>query len=535
MSRRIFFVAGGRLQVYHHDGQLGRPIEFRADQDGLELFGQYLEQPSRDPAYVLVDLVEEEFREETVPHVFGGDRAAVVRTKLNRLFRDTTYCHAILQGRSKDGRRDDRMLFTALIRPDLLAPWMGQLGIHKTPVAGIYSLPLVSRALVKALKLDARNLLLVTLQSSGGLRQTYFLDGELKVSRLAMLPDTSPQAFTTAMLGEVERVRRYLNSLRMLPADEPLEVRILAPEGVALEVERHSPTSITARHQVVPLPEVARRVGIKGRYEERNSDRIFAHLLATRPSGNQYAPAGQTRYFRMHQMRRGLIAASVFLLMGSLAWSAATFVDGVSAIQDADGARKQATFYQSRYERARARLPATPTDPRNMKRVVEAVEKLERFRTSPLPLLQALSIGLEAFPRVQLDELQWRLSADLNAPADATATSPIEEGEGQRGGRRGGQREVPAPAQEDATLFQIALLTAHIVAFDGDYREALATVRRFAERLRQVPGVEEVRVESLPLDIGPEASLRGTAQGSARAASARFQLRVAVREDGVRA
>ena len=526
MGRRIFFVTSGRLRVYHHDGQLGEPLEFRADQDGLELLGKYLEQPWRDPVYVLVDFVEEEFREETVPHVFGGDRAAVVRTKINRLFRDTTYSHAILQGRSKDGRRDDRMLFTALIRPDLLAPWMGQLGAHKTPVAGIYSLPLVGRELIKALKLDASNLLLVTLQSSGGLRQTYFLDGELKVSRLAMLPEPSPDAFTLAMLGEVERVRRYLNSLRMLPADEPLDVCILAPERVAAEVEHHSPTSITARHRVLPLPEVARRLGIKGPYRERYSDRIFAHLLAKRAPANQYAPQAQTRYFRMHQARRGLIAASVILLMSSLAWSAATFVDGLSAIQDMDGARKQASFYESRYERARSRLPATPTDPRNMKRVVEAVEKLQAFRTTPMALLQALSISLESFPGVQLDELEWRVSVDPGVPVDASVPSPVPS--------RGRVNEAPPPEQ-DLSLYQVALVTAYIAPFDGDYREALATVRRFADRLRAVPGVEEVRVESLPLDIGPEASLSGNARERAAGASARFQLRVAVREGGARA
>jgi len=526
MARRIFFITSGRLRVYHHDGQLGEPLEFRADQDGLELLGQYLEQPWRDPVHVLVDFVEEEFREETVPHVFGGDRAAVVRTKINRLFRDTTYTHAVLQGRGKDGRRDDRMLFTALIRPDLLAPWMAQLGAHKTPVAGIYSLPLVSRGLVKALKLDARNLLLVTLQSSGGLRQTYFLDGELKVSRLAMLPDPGPDAFTPAMLGEVERVRRYLNSLRMLPADEPLDVCILAPEEVAGEVAHHSPTSITARHRVIPLRDVARRLGIKGRYDDRYSDRLFAHLLAKSAPANQYAPQAQTRYFRLHQLRRGLVAASVFLLMGSLAWSAATFVDGLSAIQDTDGARKQASFYQNRYERARARLPETPTDPRNMKRVVEAVDKLQMFRNSPVALLQALSIGLEAFPAVQLDQLEWRVSVDLDAAVDASIASPVPER---------GRTQEEAPAEEAAALYQIALVTAYIAPFNGDYREALATVRRFAERLRAVPGVEEVRVESLPLDIGPDASLSGDAKGRPAAASARFQLRLAVRDGGARA
>lgn len=520
MSKRIFFISSGRLRAYHHDGQLREPLEFRADEEGLAIFSQYLDQPWRDPVYVLVDFVEEEFREETVPHVFGGDRQAVVRTKLNRLFRDATYSHAVFQGRSKEGRKDDRMLFTALIRPDLLAPWMGQLTAHKTPVAGIYSLPLVGKDLIKPLKLDARNLLLVTLQSSGGLRQTYFQDGELKMSRLAMLPDSSAEAYTAAMLGEVERVRRYLNSLRMLPSDEPLEVCILGTERVRAEVERHSPASITANHRVMPLSEAAQKVGMKGGYDGRYSDRLFAHLLAIRAPSNQYAPQPQTRYFRLHQLRRGLIAASVILLMGSLAWSAAKFVDGLTAIQDVAGARRQAAFYQTRYERARARLPGTPTDSRNMKRVVEAVEKLNTFRTSPVSLLQVVSIGLETFPEVQLDELEWRVATEPTAKVDANAPSPVGKL------RRGEVRE------ETTALYQVALVTGHIASFSGNYRDALETVRRFAERLRTVPGVVDVQVESMPLDIGPDSSLKGDARGEGELGKAVFQLRVAVKEGG---
>ena len=524
MGKRIFFISSGLLQVFHYDGRLGEAITFRADEEGLTAFALYLEQPWKDPVYVLVDFVEEEFREEQIPHVRGADRQALLRTRLTRLFRDSTYSHSMLQGRSAEGRRDDRMLFAALIRPDLLAPWMGQLTKHRTPVAGIYSLPLISKQLVKLLKLDARCLLLVTLQSSGGLRQTYFKDGELKVSRLAMLPDAGPERFTPNMLGEVERVRRYLNSLRMLPADEALEVYVLGNERLRQEVQRHSPTSITAQHHVIPLSEVARKLGLEGEADGRFSDRIFAQLLARRPPANQYAPDAQTRYFKLHRLRRGLVAASVILLMGGLSWSAATFVDGLGAIQDLASARDQASFYRARYESARVRLPGTPTDPRNMQRVVEAVDGLGNLRTTPVPLMQLLASGLDDFPQVQLHELRWRASTNPGAQLENVNALPVDA-------TRAGD-----PIPQALTLYHVARVKARITAFDGDYRAALATVRRFADSLRAMPGVESVQVESMPLDIGPDASLRGDARAlSGRAGpDAEFELRVAVRAAGGR-
>ena len=153
MIKRIFFITTGRLRIYHFDGQLSEPLEFSADEQGLTDFSQYLQQYPAETVAVLVDVVEEDFREDTIPHVFGGDRQSVLSTKLNRIFRDTTYSHTLFQGRETEGgRRDDRVLFTALIRPDLLAPWMGQLSKHKVPVAGIYSLPLLSGQLCKHLK-----------------------------------------------------------------------------------------------------------------------------------------------------------------------------------------------------------------------------------------------------------------------------------------------------------------------------------------------------------------------------------------------
>ena len=397
---------------------------------------------------------------------------------------------------------------------------MGQLTTHKTPVAGIYSLALMTRELLRQLKIESRYLLLVTLQSSGGLRQTFVQDGEMKVSRLAMLSDTNPERFTAAMLGEVERTRRYLNSLRMLPGDEPLDVYVLATERVASEVQRHSPTSITARHHVLALADVARQLGLKGPYDSRFSDRVFVQLLARRSPANQYAPRAQTRYFRLHKLRRSLIAASVFLIMGGLALSAVNFVDGLSAIQDTTSASRQAAFYQARYEQARSRLPATPTDSRNMKRVVEAVDVLERFRTTPVAMMQVLSLGLESFPQVQLDAIQWRASTAPDAKVDDASLTPA----------RGKGRELIKP--EDLRLYQVALMRARITPFSGDYREALALVRRFADNLRSLPGVEDVQLESLPLDIGPGASLSGDARGTGLGSNARFELRVTIRSAG---
>ena len=197
------------MAAYHWSGgELLEPLWFGADEDGLTEFALYLTHAPHDPVYLLVDVVEEEFREESIPHVMGNDRRSLIRTRLNRLFRDPTYSYAVVQGRDTDGRRDDQVLFTALIRPDLLSPWIGQIAKHKIPLAGIYSLPIVSEALIKRMPVESDHALLVTLQSTGGLRQTFFNKGRVKLSRLAIMPPGETPGHASYVLGEIEKIRR---------------------------------------------------------------------------------------------------------------------------------------------------------------------------------------------------------------------------------------------------------------------------------------------------------------------------------------
>jgi hypothetical protein len=519
MSRRVLFLAGGRLAVYHWSGgELLDPLWFGADEDGLTEFALYLAHSPHDPVYMLVDVVEEEFREETIPHVAGGDRRALIRTRLNRLFRDPTYSYAVVQGREADGRRDDQVLFTALIRPDLLSPWIGQIAKHKIPLAGIYSLPIVSETLIKRMPVETDHALLVTLQSSGGLRQTFFNRQRVKLSRLAMMPPGGAPGHASYVLGEIEKIRRYLNSLRQLPHDSPLDVFVVGSRPLLTDITRQSPDSLTTRHHLLELDEVAEMAGMKGPYGSEYSDRIFAHLLAKKRLPNQYAPPSQTRHNTMHLARIGLIAASVLIVVLSLFISGTNVVESVIASGDTTSAKQQTAFYDERYEIARKRMPKIPAEPQDIKAAVEMAGKLRAFKTTPRAMVTALSEGLADFPLLQLDSIDWLASTD----PDSTI--------GPRGQRANGQRrsKVAAGNSDGVHLYQLALIKGRVDPFNGNYREALAMVRQFAAALLSLPEVEAVDVVALPLDIGSDSALRGDT--TREVGTAPFELRVVIKD-----
>lgn len=507
------------MAVYQWSGgELLEPLWFGADEDGLTEFALYLAHAPHDPVYLLVDVVEEEFREESIPHVMGNDRRSLIRTRLNRLFRDPTYSYAVVQGRDTDGRRDDRVLFTALIRPDLLSPWIGQIAKHKIPLAGVYSLPIVSETLIKQMPVDSDHALLVTLQSTGGLRQTFFYNRRVKLSRLAIMPPGETPGHASYVLGEIEKIRRYLNSLRQLPHESPLDVYVIGTRDLLADITRQSPDSLTTRHHLFELDEVAEMVGMKGPYGSDSSDRIFAHLLAKKRLPNQYAPPSQTRHNIMYRTRIGLLAASAVLVVVSLFISGTNVVEGVIAVGDSASARQQTAFYNERYEIARQRMPKIPAEPQDIKAAVEMAQKLRAYKTTPRAMVVTLSAGLSDFPQLKLESIDWLTSTDPDKPIGSRhQRANLRPRANSAGGDSNGTR-----------LYQLAHIKGSVDPFDGDYRQALGLVRGFAAALLGMPEVEAVHVLELPLDIGPDSALSGDTERQANKAP--FELRIVIRD-----
>ena len=533
-NRQVFFVTSGRLAVYQwQGGRFANPLVFMADDEGLTQFALYLQHSPREAVYMLVDFVEEEFREDTIPHVLGPDRSALIRTKQNRLFRNPTYSHAILQGRQTEGRRDDSVLFTALIRPDLLAPWMGQIAKYKVPLAGIYSLALVSDSLLKLLKIESSHVLLVSLQSAGGLRQTFFHNGQVKLSRLAMMPQVQDRGYASYVLGEIEKIRRYLNSLRMLPQDRPLEVHLLGDAELLADMGLQSSNNDAVQHFRHDLGDVAQRLKIRDEYTSRYADRIFAHLLARHPVANQYATSEQRRYFNLGRVRSGLRVASLALMVGSAVWGGVKFVEGVSAAQEAGTVGAQVQFYNERYRRARGRLPETPADSRDMQQAVELVGTMRETKTWPYPMMATLSEGMRRFPRIKIEQMDWQTSTDpaarVGASTRGSARSSLRNLLGSSG------RRSKSDASEGTSFYQLALVKGRVDNFTGDYREALEMVRSFADVLREREDVKDVNVIAFPLDIGSETRLSGDASSDADSRDAPFEIRIVVLERTVEA
>ena len=537
-SRRVFFVSNARLAVHHREGgKLLEPFSFSADEEGLARFAHYLERRPDDVTYVVAGVVEEEFREAAVPHVLGRDRRTLLRTKSAKLFPGTRYVHSTRLGRAPGGRRDDRVLFSAITRPGVLAPWLGPIARHEVPLAGIYSPAVLTGAMLKAVGAEGGHVLVVSFQSGGGLRQTCFLRGRLRLSRLAAMPEPAAGRAGAHVLAEIEKTCRYLDSLRpdgvgaTADAGRP-EVFLLSHGGALDALRREIGGDPRTGPTLVDLAGVARRLGMRRWGGEAEADRLFVHALARRPAPNHYATPEETRRFSMLRARAFLKAASVLLMAGGCLFGGVTLLEGVVAGGYARALALQAALYEDRYRRARATLPPAPAEPEEIARVVSVASALQARRGDPRDLLALVSEALSAFPRVRIESVSWRTSGDAEAEVAAAGRpggrgGPGGSGESSGSGEPGASSRAGDERAGPDTLFHLALVSARIDPFDGDYRAAIDTIHRFTDALAAPPGVEHVRILALPLDLSPHRTLAGDADAAAGAAT--FEIRVALR------
>lgn len=504
--RQVLYLVGHQMTVYQwRDGHLSDALMFQSGEEGLADFSAYLHEAPGVPAMLLADVVEEEYRRDTIPHLYGKDRGDLIRHRAGRLFRETNYWNAVLQGRETTRRKDDQVLYTALTNPGLLDPWLERLDQTKVPLMGIYSLPLLSEALLPYLGIKSEPALLVSIQSAGNLRQSFFMDGRLKVSRLAHMPALETAAIGEALVDEVEKIRRYLNSLRLLSREKALDVHVLSHGELLDTLERLSPDSEVLHYRLHDTVELGAGLGLSEAFASAYADALFAQLLLRHRPSNHYARPRHTRYFTFHRIRNAMFTAAALSAVGALAWGGLIMVDGLIYQQRSAATRQQADYYQQRYNQARAGLPATPAEATDLKAVVDVAATLREHQVTPLKVFNSLSIALETFPTLKIEGIDWRVDTDPSALSGGGGLVYGGLGDG---------------------VYELAIVQGRVEPFDGDYRHALRQVRAFAETLRGLRGVRQVTLVSLPLNVSPHENLSGDAGDRKSMGQPTFRLKL---------
>ncbi len=485
MARTLLFLSAENFQAYLWNGKgLSFAQAFSNDADGREQFSLFLEQ-HRHPTYLLVDIIEEDFHLETIPHLIGPNRKALIGRKFEQYYRSTPFRQATLLKRQAEGRRDDEYLFSALTNPQRITPWLEALLANHIPLAGIYSIPNISAPLLK--DIHSEHILLLTWERDAGLRQTYFHNKRLHFSRL--IPINESGTLINAVISETPRTQQYLKSLSLPPPGEMLEVYILCHANEIAQLRTQLASSGDLHYNYLDIAEFARQHKCKQEIEDSDSTPLFLNLLADKPPRAHYASSHHTHFHMLWQLRFVLFGLALVILLLGLLWSGMAFWQSQQFSSETDPLRQQTARLQTQAQDIQRHFANTSVPAADMKTAVLLTRSLNHYSHPPQAILYELSAVLESFPRVTLNELAWKTS-----PEDAPPS--------------------PYPAQ-------VITFDGTLSGFGSDHRDALAYLEKFEQAL--IHHGYTVSATALPLDISSKGSISGQ---DTDASHGQFTLRI---------
>ena len=485
------------------------------DETGLAAFAEFLKSAGQALAYVAADTGEEDYRFDTLPHATGSDRTALLERKIRQYYRGTRFVSALPRGRTGDKRQDDRFLFSALINPGLVDPWLALIAQHGAPVAGVYLSSMLTAALVAKLNIKLPRVLVAAPHSSG-LRLTFYKDGEFCSSRLTRAIPRDPNDAAKMLVTELSNTRLYLSTLNLDTSDEPLPVVFLdRDDTLAAVIEHISVDGHGLDCTRVDRAALIRQLPISAPHLDLALETIYLRLMAEKPPATNLAPASITAGHRLLQRKNALYAATAAVALVGITWTAYNVWNlSTAAIETADLTRRTAAM-QLQYKEITRTFPAAPTTSENLLKAVGIYQQVLKFARSPLPFMQIVSRAIAGSPEIYIQEIQWAHGSDLpdtGAAAGARGAKPVAAAD-------------PATPAAGQGLRQSGSVTGEVRPFQGDFRAAIASINRVAERLASDPAVADVKVLKLPLNVNPELALSGNTRDAAdQAGVAEFRI-----------
>jgi hypothetical protein len=416
ITRHLLYLTSDGLSAYvWRRGQLAREAGFTADEAGPAGFAAYLEAHRKAEFRILANLRDESQQVEIIPYLRRGDRQSFITRKMGRLFAGTPLARAVSLGYEKTGRRNERVLLSALTQVADFEPWLACFSAAGAALAGVYTLSQLGGALLgKAGKLPERCLLLTRQDSS--LRETFMVGGEPWFSRLVPMTEGEDGDPAAALAREAARLRQYLAGQSLIGHQDTLPVFVL---GHPSRQDRlPAPAAETGGLSFIPIDnrDLAARMGLKTLPEDDRSELLFLHLLATGAPRSQFADSSLRRHWRFLQFRRALFAGTALLTLALLSLAGKGLHDSRNLRGEAfDLSAREKALISGKQEPAmeKSRLPA---DHATLRRVSARFAELHASQSHPAEAYRIVSRALDKSPAIELDSIDWKRTPAAGSP-----------------------------------------------------------------------------------------------------------------------
>ena len=382
---------------------LASSVYFEPDDQGLDLFSSYLRSFHNEPVRLLVDLIEEEFRQIRIPLLRGSDRKAILERNYTKYFRTSKYRFSVSQAVEKKTRKEEKLLLIGLTNQYLLEPWLKLIEDTRTPLSGIISLPLLSEDYVKELKTDHKTIILVSQQVPSNLRQSVFVDGKLVLSRLVPIASFYQGDYATDVLRDIESTQRYLISQRIVERADTVAVHILSNkrhlDKLRMRCEKESYFDFTI-HEINELLE---REKIDVVDEQDFSSGLFCYMATKKFGLNHYALSKERKYFQSSpgwiganrgEYRSISIGIGMAMTSAIKGWLYTDTINETALIEQK---------YKAKFNQLSETQIDSTTSTASMQHIVQAVETIEgRYLRDPEEMLALISNDISIFSDIRV-------------------------------------------------------------------------------------------------------------------------------------
>ncbi len=491
--KRLFYFTGYRLTVQHWKGrELVGSSSFEPTESGLDSFRNYLTQTENIPGKFLVDVIEEDFRNEKIPHVASKDRNAVINRLIDRYYRSSQdYYYSEIIGREKDGRKDDIVLIGAMTNPQLIQPWLSVLDECEVPLSGIWTLPLISKKLLKTIKATSGVVLLVSQQVNSNVRQTLFRDGKLISSRQSIINQDMSDISAIGKLAkpEVDRTMEFLRVQNLVGIDETISLHILGSNEQRQSLQQSFKADDKKAVVIHSIADIQSKLGLKG-IAEKFSDNIFSWLCVSQSlSVSHY---GERQFYNRYYNRlaaKALHVASLLVVIVGVLFAESYISAALEYEKSIVLLTQEEKNYKDLYARKFKDFEEVFQNAGIMNSAVELAEQIKiNSATSPLDFLISLSnvISQEEVGVVHIDKIEWRAH-----------TSKSQNGSFNK-------QATKANFTDNLPVKHSAMVTGRIAQSEHNYRQSIEQIQAIVNSLQANPRIESAEVIKMPVDLRPE-------------------------------
>ncbi|MCP4335437.1 MAG: hypothetical protein GY785_22530 [Gammaproteobacteria bacterium] len=501
--RRVLYFTGYRMVAQEWSGHhLVSSVYFEPDEQGLDLFNSYLRSLRDEPVRLLVDLIEEEFRQVRVPLLRGSDRQAILNRNFAKYFRTSEYRFAISQSVEKKTRKEEKLLLIGLTNQYLLEPWLKILEQSRTPLAGIISLPLLSEDYVPKLDASHRAVILVSQQVPSNLRQSVFVDGNLVLSRLVPIASFYQGDYASDVLRDIESTQRYLISQRIVERSELIAVHIVANKRHFDKLTQRGEADGSFEFKIHEINDLLAKEKIEVPDEQDFSSGLYCYLASRKLNLNHYAKPSERRYFQHYRAGLALRAASIALIAIGMGMALTSGVKGWLYQQTIIETSLIEQKYKAKFNQLSENRIDSTTSTTSMQHIVQTVDDIkDQYLRDPEGLMVLISKDVSIFPDIRVKKIDWFVSNY----SDSLEAKDVVWGKKKKRNRKA-EKNRPKPKRG---YFEVAQVEGEFLNFDGNFRYALSAVDDLEKTMVESGKYYSVEITKRPLDIESDNQLSG--------------------------